>query len=365
MMSQARRRRQVVAAGSALALAAAAAVVAVRGPFAKGGSPGDQPSYPTATAVVARRSLSSQTQVNATLGYGGSYSVVNQARGTFTALPPIGRVVRHGQVLYRVGGSPVVLLYGPVPAYRSLSYGMTGRDVAELNADLVALGYAGSTDVGGSDYFGLETAYALQKLQDHLGVTETGELALGQAVFLPSAARITAVSANTTLGGPAQPGTTILSATSTTPMVTVNLDAAHQAEVKAGDQVTITLPGGQTTPGVVSSVGTVATTSSSGGSSSTPTVAVNVTPGDARAAGGLDQAPVEVLITTGSVNDALVVPVSALLAQTSGGYAVEVAGPRGHYLVPVSPGLFDDAHGLVQVTGSGLSAGQRVVVPAA
>jgi hypothetical protein len=57
--------------------------------------------------------------------------------------------------------------------------------------------------------------------------------------------------------------------------------------------------------------------------------------------------------------------VTALLAQAGGGYAVEVtaAGVRNH-LVGVSLGLFDDAEGLVQVTGSGLTAGQQVVVPA-
>jgi hypothetical protein len=44
---------------------------------------------------------------------------------------------------------------------------------------------------------------------------------------------------------------------------------------------------------------------------------------------------------------------------------VEVVGTgRIHRLVPVSLGLFDDADGMVQVTGSGLAAGQRVVVPA-
>jgi hypothetical protein len=31
--------------------------------------------------------------------------------------------------------------------------------------------------------------------------------------------------------------------------------------------------------------------------------------------------------------------------------------------VSITLGLFDDAEGLVQVSGSGLSAGQRVVVP--
>ena len=74
----------------------------------------------------------------------------------------------------------------------------------------------------------------------------------------------------------------------------------------------------------------------------------------------------EVTITTGSVANALAVPVDALLAQASGGYAVEVTGAGGHHhLVTVSLGLFDDAAGLVQVTGPGLAAGQHVVVPAA
>jgi hypothetical protein len=74
---------------------------------------------------------------------------------------------------------------------------------------------------------------------------------------------------------------------------------------------------------------------------------------------------VQVGITTTSVPNALVVPVTALLAQSGGGYAVEVvgAGARNH-LVPVSLGLFDDAEGVVQVTASGLVAGQEVVVPA-
>lgn len=73
----------------------------------------------------------------------------------------------------------------------------------------------------------------------------------------------------------------------------------------------------------------------------------------------------QVGITTASVRNALVVPVTALLARSGGGYVVEVisAGARTH-LVPVSLGLFDDAQGLVQVTASELAAGQEVVVPA-
>ena len=65
------------------------------------------------------------------------------------------------------------------------------------------------------------------------------------------------------------------------------------------------------------------------------------------------------------MNGALVVPVNALLALASGGYAVEeVEGNGSRRLVGVTVGLFDDSLGLVQVRGSGLAAGQRVVVPA-
>jgi hypothetical protein len=375
------------------AAAVAATVAGINGAFGRSGRPGTGNADPTSTAAVTQQTLTSQTQMNATLGNGGSYSVVNQASGTITALPSMGSTLRQGQVLYQVDGSPVVLLYGQVPAYRALSDGMTGADVAELNADLVSLGYATSTQLNPrSGNFSLETAYALEKLQAHLGLTPTGDLTLGQAVFLPGAIQVTSLGQNAVPGSRAQPGSALLTASSTTPVVTINLDPAQESEVKDGEQVTITLPSNQMTPGVVSSIGTVATTqssgassgsgsstgsdsssgsggstgsdSSSGSASSSATITVEVALSDPKAAAGLTQAPVTVTITTGSVKNALVVPVDALLAQPGGEYAVEVTGPSGHHLAPVSVGLFDDAAGLVQVTGSGLAIGQHVVVPA-
>jgi hypothetical protein len=386
----------VVIAGVGLA-------VAVNRPFH--GSPTAPPPSPdtTSLATVTRQSLSAQTTVNGTLGYAGSYVVVVPAAaggsspsggspssgqgptaGTFTALPAAGQVVRQGQSLYAVNGSPVTLLYGSVPAYRSLSEGMTGTDVRQLNADLVALGEATRAELDpGSDSFSAATATALDRLQDWLGLTQTGSLPLGQAAFLPTAARISSVSA--TLGGPAQPGAPVLQATSTTRQATAQVDATQLAEVTPGAPVSITLPDNQTTPGVVTSVGTVASSESPGSGSgsarsgssnssgssdssdspgsSAASVSIDIRLNDPAAAGVLDQAPVQVSITTATMHDALVVPIDALLAQPDG-YAVEVAGAAGaRHLVPVSLGLFDDAAGLVQVSGSDLSAGQQVVVP--
>ena len=363
-----RRLRWRVLVGVVVPAVAVAAVVVVD-PFAKSvpvrGVVDNADS--ASTLAVTRQDLSSQTQVSATLGYAGSYSVVNQVQGTVTSLPSVGRVVSQGQVLYGVSGAPVVLLYGMTPAYRALSEGLTGADVEELNADLVALGYVSSAELSPtSDEFTWWTEVGVEKLQAELGVTENGTLSLGQAVVLPTAARITSVLG--TLGAPASPGQSLLSATSLTRQVSVALGADQQSEVAVGDEVTITLPNNKTTPGVVSSVSTVATSSSSGNSgsgSSSPTITVRVDPTEPAATGDWDQAPVDVTIVTGSVTNALVVPVDALLAQSGGGYAVEVVDSDGiHRLEDVSLGLFDDADGLVQVTDSGLVAGQRIVVPA-
>jgi hypothetical protein len=311
--------------------------------------------------------LSAQTSVGGTLGYAGDYTILGTGHGMVTALPAVGRVVHQGEVLYEVDGAPVVLLRGSTPAYRSLARGaeassVRGRDVRQLNADLVALGYADQLGLDPtSDKFLWATKTAVKRLQKHLGLAQTGALALGQVVFLPTAARVTKLSAP--LGGPA--AGPVLSATSTTRVVSVRLDAARQSQTKVGDRVTITLPDTSTTPGVVSRVGTVATSAGTAAGSGSPTIEVTITPTRSGATGRLDQTPVQVAITTGTVRDALVVPVTALLALVGGGYAVDVvdsgATPR---LVPVSLGLTDDTQGLVQVTGSGLSAGQRVTVPA-
>ena len=360
------RRKTLWLIGAAVALVGAGVAIAISDPFSSRGTsrPGvaDNPSS-TSLYTVARQDLSSQAQVSATLGYADSYSIVNQAQGTVTAVPTVGQVVKEGQVLYQVSGAPVVLLYGSTPAYRALSEGITGADVAELNVDLVALGDATSAEIpSGTDDFTYWTKVGVERLQAILGVTENGTLGLGQAAFEPSEMRVTSVSA--TLGAATQPGQPVLQATSTTRQVSIALDASEQSELAAGDKVTITLPNNQTTPGVISSVGTVATVPTSGSSNSSPTITVLVNPTDSAATGTWDQAPVNVTITTGTVTNTMVVPVDSLLAQSGGAYAVEAVGAnRIHRLVPVTLGLFDDADGLVQVSGSGLAAGQRVVVP--
>ena len=366
--SRSRGRGRWVALGVVVVVVVVIAAAAVStwqaGMFSPAAPSRAQGAPAPATAAVTRQDLTATTPVTATLGYAGSYPVTGRGGGTLTWLPSAGQVIRQGQVLYETGnGFPVALLYGSVPDWRTLDEGITGQDVSQLNHDLVRLGYAGRADIValGWDYYSWQTAYAVQRLELHLGVSSPpGSLSLGQVVFEPETLRVSQVTGS--LGGPASGP--VLTATSDRQVVTIPLDAADQSEVKAGDPVSITLPDGTTTPGLVSSVGTVATTTSGPGQGPAAALPVQVTLTDPGAAGTLDQAPVTVNITTATAKNVLVVPVGALLAQSSGGYVVEVVGPGNtRRWVPVTPGIFDDADGLVQVTGA-LIPGQRVVVPA-
>jgi len=353
-----------VAAGIGVAAVAGVMSAWAAGAFSAASSPGagGLGAFAPTTAAVVREDIAAVTPVAATLGYAGSWTVTGQGGGTLTLLPQPGQVISQGQVLYRIGnGSPVVLLYGSVPDWRAMSEGTTGADVSQLNHDLVALGDAGRAEVAaaGWDYYSPETAYGVQRLQEHLGVSlPPGSLSLGLVVFEPEAIRVARVTGM--LGGPVSGP--VLRATSNQQVVVIQLEVSQESQVKAGDMVTVALPDGTTTPGVVSSVSPVATTTS-GQNGTVTTIPVTVKLTDPAAAGTLDQAPVTVNITTATARDALAVPVTALLARP-GGYVVEVVSPVStRRYVPVTPGIFDDNAGMVQVTGN-LTPGQRVVVAA-
>jgi hypothetical protein len=235
--------------------------------------------------------------------------------------------------------------------------------VSELNANLVQLGYATRAQLGpSSERFSSATTSALEKLQSKLGEDQTASLELGQAVFLPESVRIATVTGQ--LGGTAQPGAQVAQATSATLEVQVALDPSQQDEVKAGDPAQITLPGNTSVTGKVNRLGRVAQVSAGQDNNAVgATIPAFIRLDDPAKASGLDQAPVQVNITTEGVENALNVPVTAIVGRSGGGYAVEVVRAGGRReLVAVKLGLFDTAGGRVQVSGE-LRVGDHVVVP--
>jgi peptidoglycan hydrolase-like protein with peptidoglycan-binding domain len=240
----------------------------------------------------------------------------------------------------------------------------SGHDVYELQANLVALGLAPSA-LRVDDSYDWVTATAVRRWQASLGLPQTGIVRPGDAIYEPGPIRVTTVEPST--GMFAQPGQPVLEASSTQHTVIVELNVALEGLVKVGDAVTVGLPDGKTTAAAtVTAIGSVAVAPSGGGQglpqNATATVTMTITLTDPAAAGTLDQAPV----TVGIVNDVhkgvLAVPVTALVAQANGTYAVQVVAGGTRRTVTVTTGLYDD-RGLVEVASSDLQEGMQVEVP--
>lgn len=373
-------------------------------------------------------------------------AVAGNAAGVVTQVVASGETVEQGDVLYRVSGDPVVVMYGDIPAYRTLrdlDDNMTGTDVQQLEEALVALGYdpdgLASVDEEFTDY----TGTMVERWQEDLGVEEDGEVALGDVVFIPGPSDVlsveVAVGDSVTAGqpivtistgeplagddvrqleealvalgydGPAvdgvwddgtrravlawqeeagmeidgvvdlgevvflsspvrvnevvasvgssvNAGTSVLGISSADKFVTFSLPAADQGLLTVGQKVTIEMPDGTDARGTVTEIASVAR-----GAQAEATFDVEIVLDDPSVAAGLDEAPVDVEVVSDSVSDVMAVPVSALVALTEGGYAVEVQTGAGTQLVGVQPGFYAD--GLVEVESDGLSIGDMVVVP--
>jgi peptidoglycan hydrolase-like protein with peptidoglycan-binding domain len=333
----------------------------------------------TATATVKRTDLVETTSYDGVLTYGDSRSIRSQAMGTVTWLPKAGSTVKQGERLYDVNETSAYLMYGSIPMYRTLQSGVSsGRDVEQLESDLHSMGFD-SDGMTIDTTFTSATTAAIEAWQAHLGVTQNGVVTPALITFLPSSLRVQSLSAQ--VGDSASVGTSLYSASGTDRIATVTLSAADSTVAKSGERVDVTLPNGHSVPGVIESVAT-ATSSSSGGSgansgsggsvnqqgagatAASSSVDVTVAVADPVAAQQPDQTPVSVAFTSSGAKNVLAVPVTALIALSGGGYAVEVQQSTGStQLLAVTPGLYA-VGGMVQVSGSGLSEGMTVVIPA-
>jgi hypothetical protein len=172
----------------ALALALSAGVVVALVLVAGSPSPttaAGAAKAPAGAATVRQRNLVQTDTEAGTLSYANAQTVYDRLSGTITWLPRVGQVIRAGGTLFRVNGSPVLLMNGDTPAYRALSSADTdGPDVLELNRNLVALGF-NANGIVVDDVWQPATSLGVELLQESLGETATGSLSLGKVVFLP------------------------------------------------------------------------------------------------------------------------------------------------------------------------------------
>ena len=314
-----------------------------------------------------------------------------------------GRTISNGEKLAEIDGEPLFALSGRVPAWRDMTPGESGPDVAELQKSLASLGYYTGGDTAG--FFGPATQDAVSLYYEHLGYTApaTGGMPMTDVIFLPSLpAKVIAV--NGAQGQ--QPGQPFLELAARGSLaLTGELPPAYAGQVKTGlkvqifDEVTgihatgtvadvgtattitpvgaiVNVGGGSTSVGSAGPTGAGSTgagsagTSGSGSSGSgtnpggTPFIPLTVNPSKPLPA-ALNGENVLVTVETGRTEGpVLTVPVAAIVTTGSGTSYVTVVGADSKQTqVPVTPGISEN--GYVQVTpvrAGQLASGDRVVV---
>ncbi|GLY66049.1 peptidoglycan-binding protein [Amycolatopsis taiwanensis] len=367
-MSGTRRRRHrtgkvvLVAFG---VLAVAAGVLAATGIGLPGGGPdpaAKEPPTAQATAQVTKQTMVDTKTENGSLSYGDTGTVKAALGGTVTRLPGPGSIVARGSALYKVDNKPVILLYGSMPAYRTLTVGAEGDDVKQFEENLAALGYTGFKV---DKLFTDATATAVKAWQEDLGLDKTGQVEPGRIFYADGQIRVDDLKA--AAGDMLQPGQELLTDSSTSQVVIVKLGMDDQRLAKKDATVTVDLPNGKSTPGKITDTRTVAESDSSGsgtggsGDSAKTKIKVTVSVEDQSTLEGLDEASVEVAFTAGQRENVLTVPVSALLALSEGGYGLQIVDGTATRIVAIKTGMF--ARGRVEVSGDGLAEGMTVGVP--
>ncbi|WP_433376037.1 peptidoglycan-binding protein [Actinoplanes sp. CA-142083] len=349
------RRKAGVVAGVVTVGAVAAAVTIFNLPEAESSSGGPSGGNTVAnTADIQKETLVDRETHDGTLGHGSTTTLAGRGSGTVTWLPAAGTTISRGKPLYKLDNKPVVLLYGTLPAYRTLRSGVKGTDVKQFEKNLWALGYRGFTV---DEKYTAATADAVEDWQDDLGLSETGTVETSQIWYAPTAVRVDSQSSEN--GAVVQPGAELLKYTGTALVATVDLTMDAQRLAKQGAAVQVGMPDGKDLPGRIVKVGT---TVQEGQGDQEDTTLIEVTISFSGAPKGVDDAAVSVDFVASERKDVLTVPVAALLALAEGGYGVQVVDGATTKIVAVETGLFAD--GKVEITGDGLAAGMKVGMPA-
>ncbi|HTI24785.1 MAG TPA: peptidoglycan-binding domain-containing protein [Kutzneria sp.] len=333
------------------------------------------------TVAVAKQALASTITAQGTISYTGAtpLTLTGTVGGATTQLvtraPAVGATVGSGQRLLEVSGRPVFLLPGQVPMYRTLSDGMKGDDVRQLQQALTALGYGHLS----SGTFDVATQIQVKRWYEHAGYEPQAEadkttVPSGEILFLPTLpVRVDTVTTRAGATASGQIGTV----TNSTVNIQSTLPSADAQFVRAGMSAKLTLPDGTTMSAKVDALGKDAAPpptdqpvqpnnqqqqqpqQQQSTSDATP---MRLTAQDPAALAAYANKAAKIDIEVGKTNgDVLVVPVAAVATSQDGSTRVQVQRRDGQVRdVPVRVGL--TANGLVEVSATGLAEGDRVVV---
>lgn len=238
------------------------------------------------------------------------------APGIVTEIFPPATGIESGQVLWRINNEPTVALSGDIPMYRDLGVDDVGPDVAQLEANLVALGYDAEETVTIDETFTSNTALMVERWQEDIGAAVTGSVRRGAVLFINGPAHTGVVHA--ALGDSITTEAAMLSHSSLTRILEFSVQASERESIAVGDAVSARLPDRSTISATVTGVVILADGSVSVVAEFSDAVDYVV-----------DTVPVAVSWQVPSGTNVLTVPAAALLRTDTGNHFVEVVEPDG------------------------------------
>ena len=343
-----RRNVKWIATAGAVALAVIAVVLAE--PWAVLDSEPAAAVTEPETAAVRVQTLAEEFSAEGSLVYADlmtAYAVPTgpPSESVVTEIAAQDTPVDAGEVLWRIGFEPTVLLIGNTPSHRDLASGDVGVDVLQLELNLVALGFDPGATVTVDDTYTANTALMVERWQESIGAEPTGDVARGAVVYAPDDRRVGSVAVS--VGDTVSEGQAMVEVTGLDREATFTLTAADRSFVAIGGDIEVRLPDRSEITATVRTI----TVDEAGGAEVTAGVD---DPTDLRA----DNQPITASWSLVLADQVLTVPESALLRLDSGTYYVELASGGG--LVEVEPR--SSSGGWVEVTGN-IAPDDLVVAP--
>lgn len=220
----------------ALALVVAAGLGAVFGRWAFVPPGVEEATDAPATVDVAEMTVGRSLPLAVSAAWEARPFGVGAASGVLTSLEVAdGDTVGVGDRVFSVELRPVVAAVGEVPAFRDLSQGARGADVAQVQQLLIDTGFvAGSAD----GVFGPATTRAVRAWQASLGLERDGVVRAGDVVFaarLPARVR---VAEDVAVGTRVAPGDVVLSVLDGAPEFVATIPQASSADPSLPIEVT-------------------------------------------------------------------------------------------------------------------------------
>ena len=281
-------------------------------------------------------------------------------RQIFTRAPSaVGDQVFEGDLLFEVSGRPVFALVGRIPLYRSISIGLAGGDVTQLQAALARLGY----QTGDRGVFGRHDADALARFYRDRGYDPPsavdGPMASPVELVFTRTLPAEVIGTDTVLGQEASKRLPAMTLSDGGVRVLARLTGDEAARVIAGSPATVEVAEtGRSMAARVTLVAAVGEVDAIG-STGFRTVVETKARIDPRLLGKDVTLRIRGRVTG---SPALIVPLSAIWSRADGQTYVTRVTVDGQHPVAVELGRTGD--GLVQIVpiGSSIQDGDRVLI---